>query len=74
MATITIDVDLPPGVTITAYQRCGDGHGFEVSWPLPQRCRCDRCGQEAAARLEFRERVQVVRDLDVCKRPANHVA
>ena len=25
MATVTIDVDLPPGVTITAYHRHGDG-------------------------------------------------
>ena len=40
MATVTIDVDLPPGVTLTAYARHGDGHGFEVSWPLPERCRC----------------------------------
>jgi hypothetical protein len=36
MASITIDVDLPPDVTITAYQR--HGHGFEVSWPWPDRC------------------------------------
>jgi transposase len=70
MAEITIDIDLPPDVTITAYHRVGDGHGFEVSWPLPQRCRCDRCGREDQAYLEFRDRVQVVRDLDICGQPS----
>jgi transposase len=70
MTAITIEVDLPPGVTITSYERCGDGHGFEVSWPLPQRCRCDRCGREDQAYLEFRDRVQVVRDLDLWGQPS----
>src|SRR5947209_4147225 len=70
MSTITIDVDLPPGVTITAYQRHADGHGFEVSWPLPDRCRCDRCGREDKAYVEYRERVCVVRDLDLWGQPS----
>jgi hypothetical protein len=30
MASITIDIDLPEGVTITTYQRLGEAHGFEV--------------------------------------------
>jgi transposase len=70
MAEVTIDIDLPPGVTITAYHRVGDGHGFEVSWPLPHRCRCDRCGREDRAYLDFRDRVQVVRDLGICGQPS----
>src|SRR6478672_11374623 len=70
MATVTIDIDLPPGVTVTGYQRHGDGHGFEVSWPLPARCRCDRCGHEVSASLEFTNRVQVVRDLDLWGQPS----
>jgi transposase len=70
MAAITIDVDLPPGVTITAYQRHADGHGFEVSWPLPDRGRCGRCGREEKAALEFRDKVQVVRDLDLWGQPS----
>jgi len=70
MASITIDLDLPPGVAVTAYERHGEGHGFEVSWPLPQRCRCDRCGREEEARLEFRERAQLVRDLDLWGQPS----
>jgi transposase len=70
MATITLDVDLPPDVTITGYQRHGDGHGFEVSWPLPDRCRCGRCGREGKAHIQFRDKVQVVRDLDVWGQPS----
>src|SRR3954470_11203870 len=69
MATITIDVDLPDGVTITAYHRHGDGHGFEVAWPLPGRVRCDRCRQEHPAVLEYKNGVQVIRDLDVWGQP-----
>src|SRR3954452_4072193 len=70
MATVTIDIDLPPGITITAYQRYGDGNGFEVSWPLPPRCRCDRCGREDQAYLECTDRVQVIRDVDICGQPS----
>lgn len=70
MATIAIDIDLPSGVTVTAYQRCGDGHGFEVSWPLPQRCRCDCCQREDKAYFEFRDRPQVIRDLDLWGQPS----
>ena len=70
MATVTIDVDLPPGVTLTAYARHGDGHGFEVSWPWPARCRCDSCRQEGDAHLEVKDTVQVVRDLDIWGQPS----
>jgi hypothetical protein len=65
MSAIPIEVELPPGVTITAYQRYADGHGFEVSWPLP-----DRCGRENKAYVEFRERVQVIGDLDSWGQPS----
>src|SRR5262249_1672213 len=70
MASVTIDVDLPPGVTITAYQRHGDGHGFEVSWPWPDRCRCDRCRREEDAHIEVKDTAQVVRDLDIWGQPS----
>jgi transposase len=70
MATVTIDIDLPPGVSVTGYERYGDGHGFEVSWPLPLRCGCDRCGREDEAYLEYTGRVQVVRDLDIWGQPS----
>ena len=35
MARITIDVDLPPEVEITGYQRYQDGHGLECGGPCP---------------------------------------
>jgi transposase len=70
MTTITIEVDLPPGVTVTAYQRVGDGHGFEVAWPLPQRCCCDRCRREDKASIESKDKVQVIRDLDLWGQPS----
>jgi hypothetical protein len=34
MATVTIEMDLPAGVTLTGYERVEEGHGFEVAWPL----------------------------------------
>lgn len=70
MAAITIEVDLPPDVTITSYQRHGQGHGFEVSWPLPSRVRCDHCRREEKAYLEYKNGVQVVRDLDLWGQPS----
>jgi transposase len=70
MASVTIDVDLPPGVTITGYGRHGDDHGFEVAWPLPERCRCDGSGRQDKVRLEFRDTPQVVRDLDLWGQPS----
>src|SRR3954470_11320026 len=69
MATVTIDIDLPTGGTVTGYERHGDGHGFEVSWPLPDLCRCDLCGREDKADIEYLDRVQVVRDLDLLGQP-----
>jgi len=70
MAVLTIDVDLPPGVTVRAYERYGQGHGFEVAWPLPSHCRCERCRKEEEAHLEYKNGVQVVRDLDLWGQPS----
>ena len=70
MAAVTIDVDLPPGITITAYHRLGDGHGFEVDWPWPQQLRCPRCRRDEPARIERKDGVQVVRDLDLWGQPS----
>ena len=62
MASVMIEVDLPPGVEITGYERHQDGHGFEVRWPLPERCPCQRCGHEGRARVEYKTSPQAVRD------------
>lgn len=70
MARLTIEVDLPPEVTVTACRRWGKGHGLEVSWPLPAQCRCDRCQHQQQAHWEFKDTVQVVRDLDILGEPS----
>jgi transposase len=70
MASVTSDVDLPPGVEITGYERHQDGHGFEVRWPLPERCCCQRCGHEDTAHIEFKTTPQVIRDLNVWGQPS----
>jgi transposase len=70
MAQVTMELDLPPGIEVTGYQRHGEGHGFEVTWPWPQRCRCDGCGRDEPACLEVKTSVHVVRDLDVWGQPS----
>ncbi len=70
MPTVTIEVEVPEGVRILSYQRRGEAHGFEVSWPLPTRCRCERCGREEDAAIEFKDHVQVIRDLDLWGQPS----
>jgi len=70
MASVTIDIDLPAGVEITGYERCGDGHGFEVTWPWPERWCCVRCQREEETRPEVTDKMRVVRDLDVCEQPS----
>jgi transposase len=61
---------LPPGVEITGYERHGNGHGFEVTWPWPERWCCVRCHREEEARPEVTDKVRVVRDLDVWEQPS----
>lgn len=70
MASITIDIDLPAGVEITGYERHRQGHGFEVTWPWPERCRCQRCGHEDQAHWEQSGKSRVVRHLDVWNLPS----
>ena len=72
MATvsITIELDLPEGVDVLEYERHGDGHAFHVAWPLPDRCRCDRCGHEEELRLEHKATFYTVRDLDLWEQPS----
>lgn len=69
-ASITIELDLPDGVEVREYERHGDGHAFHVAWPLPDRCRCDRCGHEQGTRLEHKATFYTVRDLDIWGQPS----
>jgi transposase len=72
MANLTIEIDLPEGVSITGYHRSADSHGVEVSWPTPESCRCPRCKTVEPARLETNldvGKTRVVRDLDIFGQP-----
>lgn len=62
---VKVKLDLPAGVELLGYERCGEGHGFEVKFPLPLSCRCEKCRTEEPARYEYKNTVYVVRDLDL---------
>jgi transposase len=73
MANLTIDIDLPEGVTITGYHRLPEAHGIEVAWPMPESFCCPRCQTVQPVRLEAHLHVgkmRVVRDLDVFGEPS----
>jgi transposase len=73
MANLTIDIDLPEGVTITGYHRLPEAHGIEVSWPMPESFCCPRCHMVQPVRLEANldiGKMRVVRDLDVFGEPS----
>jgi transposase len=67
---VKVKLDLPEGVELLSYERCGEGHGFEVKFPLPDSCRCEKCGREEAATYEYKKTVYVVRDLDLWGQPS----
>jgi len=70
MANVTVDIDLPEGVTVISYQRVGEAHGFEVDWSWPERWCCQRCSHEQEARWEYTGKSRVLRDLDVWGQPS----
>ncbi len=73
MANLTVEVDLPEGVTITGYHRLPDAHGIEVAWPTPESIRCPRCKALEPARLEMNldvGKTRVIRDLDIYGQPS----
>jgi len=65
-----VRLDLPQGVELLGYERSGDGHGFEVKFPLPESCRCEKCGHEEPSTYEYKNTVYVVRDLDLWGQPS----
>ena len=67
---VKVKLDLPPGVELLGYERCGDGHGFEVKFPLPLYCRCEKCGTKEPASYEGKNTVYAVRDLDLWGQPS----
>jgi len=69
MASITLELDLPEGVKVESYERLEEAHALEVSWPLPETCACERCGHCQPPRLEWKDEVRTVRDLDLWSQP-----
>jgi transposase len=67
---VKVKLDMPPGVEVLGYERCGDGHGFEVKFPLPLYCRCEKCGAKEPASYEGKNTVYAVRDLDLWGQPS----
>ncbi|MHC4181165.1 MAG: hypothetical protein ACYSWU_27015 [Planctomycetota bacterium] len=65
---VKVKLELPAGVELLGYQRCGEGHGFEVKFPLPLYCRCEKCRTQPA-KHEYENTVYVVRDLDLWGQP-----
>ncbi len=70
MVRVNVELDLPPGVELLGYERSGDGHGFEVKFPLPDSCRCEKCGHEEPSTYEYKNTVYVVCDLDLWGQPS----
>jgi transposase len=67
---VKVKLDMPPGVEVLGYERCGEGHGFEVKFPLPLYCRCEKCGVKEPAKYEGKGTVYAVRDLDLWGQPS----
>lgn len=70
MAQITLELDLPEGAEFDDYERHEEGHGIKVNWALPERCKCQRCGFEDDAHIEYRNTMRVVRDLPLWEQPS----
>jgi transposase len=69
-ATVAIDMDVPPGVTIDECERVDDGHAFHVSWELPDHPRCETCKREAALQVQEKNKFLSIRDLDLWGKPS----
>jgi transposase len=71
VASVEIDIDLPPGVHLRGYERIDGGHTFEVDWPLPQQITCERCQHGEVAAIRIKEQTfYVIRDLDLWGQPS----
>jgi transposase len=67
---VKVKLDLPVGVELLGYERHGEGHGFEVKFPLPDSCRCELCGHKEAATYEYKNTVYAARDLELWGQPS----
>lgn len=67
---VELELDVPDGVRVLGCERHQEGFAFEVDWPWPERCACDKCKHEEPARYEQKSDFRVVRDLDVWGQPS----
>lgn len=67
---VEITVDVPDGIAVGEYERIAAGHAFHVSWPLPERCRCETCKQERPLHVIDKAKFLVIRDLDIWGQPS----
>lgn len=70
MATVEIDLEVPEGVQVCGYERIGEGHALEVVWPIGDTFTCERCRRSEPSRVEYRDKIQVIRDLDLWGEPS----
>jgi transposase len=68
--SITIDMDVPAGVSVDEYERIDEGHAFHVSWPLPDHPCCETCKREASLQLLEKDKFLTIRDLDLWGKPS----
>lgn len=70
MAVVEVELDLPEGVEVCGYERLADGHVFDVAWQLPVEVECRKCGCRQKSRVQYADKVQVIRDLDIHGQPS----
>jgi len=70
MASVEIELDLPPEVELRGYERIEEGHAFEVDWSLPDMVRCEKCRRSQPAHIHWKDAFYVIRDLDVWGQPS----
>jgi transposase len=63
-------LDVPEGVEVRGYERIGEGHVFEVAWPLPETFTCDHCRRREPTHVQYGAKVHVIRDLDLWGQPS----
>ena len=70
MAVVEMELDVPEGVRVCGYERIDGGHAFEVEWTLPKEITCEKCRRPPQrVDVEWGDRMQVVRDLEVWGQP-----
>lgn len=69
MAIVEMELDVPEGVRVCGYERIDGGHAFEVAWTLPQETTCGKCRRCQPVQVQWAQKMQVIRDLDVWGQP-----